>query len=61
MTVTIIATNAWEAEAAAKTVFLLGSAEGLAWLETHPSLAGLLIRENNQLIYSQHIEEYLRR
>lgn len=45
LTATVIAPNARAAEAAAKTVLIRGSREGLAWLEHRPSLAGLIVTE----------------
>lgn len=59
MTATVVAPTVMEAEAAAKAVLILGSREGLAWLETRPELAGLLILEDGQLIYSQKMNAYL--
>jgi thiamine biosynthesis lipoprotein len=56
---TIVAPTAVEAETAAKSVLIRGSAEGLAWLESIPNLAGLIILENGSILYSQKINEYL--
>lgn len=56
---TIVAPTAVEAETAAKSVLIRGSVEGLAWLEADPNLAGLLILEDGQILYSQRIREYL--
>jgi hypothetical protein len=44
------------AEALAKAVLISGSEAGLAWLDSDSSLAGLLILENGQLLYSRNIE-----
>lgn len=52
LTATVVAPTVVEAEVAAKVVFLLGSREGLAWLETHPELAGLVVREDGMVLAS---------
>jgi len=59
MTVTIIAPTVMEAEAAAKAVLIVGSEEGLKWIESDPVLAGIIILENGLTIYSQRIHKYL--
>ncbi len=56
---TVVAPTAVDAEVAAKTVLILGSADGLAWLEANPNLACLLILEDGRVLYSQRIKEYL--
>ncbi len=56
---TVVAPTAVEAEAAAKSVLIRGSEDGLDWLEAHPELAGLIILENGEMLYSQRIVEYL--
>ena len=56
---TVVAPTAVEAEAAAKSILIRGSLDGLDWLETNPALAGLLILEDGQILYSQKIMEYL--
>jgi thiamine biosynthesis lipoprotein len=56
---TVVAANAVEAEAAAKSVLIRGSWDGLGWLESHPELAGLVILENGEILYSQRMMEYL--
>ena len=56
---TVVAPSAVEAESAAKSVLIRGSEDGLGWLESHPELAGLLILENGEILYSQRIVEYL--
>lgn len=52
LTVTVVAPTAYDAEIAAKVVFLLGSQEGLAWLERHPGMAGLIVRYDGELMGS---------
>lgn len=59
LTVTVIATNVMQAEAAAKAVFIHGSGLGLEWIEAHPELAALFILDDGQLVYSRKMEEYL--
>jgi thiamine biosynthesis lipoprotein len=56
---TVVAPTAAEAEAAAKSVLIRGSEDGLDWIESHPELAGLLILENGEILYSQRVIEYL--
>ncbi len=56
---TVVAPTAVEAETAAKSVLIRGSVEGLAWLETNPNLACLVILEDGQVVYSKRIKEYL--
>lgn len=56
---TIVAATAVEAEAAAKSALILGSQAGMAWLEADPTLAGLLILEDAQVLYSERINQYL--
>jgi thiamine biosynthesis lipoprotein len=57
--VTIIAQDVIQAEAAAKTVLILGSYEGLKWLEEQPEIYGLLALQDGRLIYSNDIQKYL--
>jgi thiamine biosynthesis lipoprotein len=56
---TVIAPTAVEAEAAAKSILIRGSTDGLDWLEAHPTLAGLLILEDEEILYSPGMMEYL--
>jgi thiamine biosynthesis lipoprotein len=59
LTVTVIAPNVMQAEAAAKAAFIQGRRPGLEWIETDPELAALFILDDGQLVYSQKMEEYL--
>jgi FAD:protein FMN transferase len=59
MTVTVIAPNVMQAEAAAKAVFIQGSRPGLEWIEAHPEFAALFILDDGQMLYSRTMEEYL--
>jgi thiamine biosynthesis lipoprotein len=56
---TVVAPTAIDAEAAAKSVLIRGSAAGLDWLESDPDLAALLIVEDGQILYSTRIHQYL--
>ena len=59
MRVTVVAPSVIEAEAAAKTAFILGVENGLTWIESHPSYAGLMILESGEVFISQSMPDYL--
>ncbi len=59
LTATVVAPTAVEAEAAAKAVLILGSQAGLDWLEADSGLAGVLVLENGNRIYSRNMDKYL--
>jgi thiamine biosynthesis lipoprotein len=59
LTVTVIAQDVMQAEAAAKAAFILGSRVGLEWIEARPQFAALFILDNGEMLYSQKMEEYL--
>jgi thiamine biosynthesis lipoprotein len=59
LTATVIAPDVLQAEAAAKTVFILGSRRGIDWLQAHPALAGLLILEDGGYVYTRNFAEFL--
>ncbi len=59
LTVTAIAPDVMEAEAAAKAAFILGSRVGLEWIEARPPLAAFFILDNGQVLYSHKMEEFL--
>lgn len=59
LTVTVIARDVMQAEAAAKAAFILGSRAGMQWIEARPGLAAVFVLDNGQLLYSQTMEEYL--
>jgi FAD:protein FMN transferase len=59
LTVTVIAPNVMQAEAAAKAAFIQSSGPGLDWIEAHPEFAALFILDNGRTIYSEKMEEYL--
>jgi len=56
---TIVAPTTYQAEVAAKATLILGSENGLHWLEDHPHYAGLLILEDGRVIYSERMHQYL--
>jgi FAD:protein FMN transferase len=59
LSATVVAPTVMEAEAAAKAVLILGSQAGLDWLDADSGLAGVLVLENGNRIYSQNMENYL--
>ncbi len=59
LTVTVIAPDVMQAEAAAKAAFIQGSGPGLEWIEAHPDFAALFILDDGQMVYSHKMEEYL--
>ena len=59
LTATVIAPTAELAEAFAKAILISGSEDGLAWLDGDANLAGLLILENGQMLYSRNMDDYL--
>jgi thiamine biosynthesis lipoprotein len=59
MRVTAVAPSVIEAEAAAKTAFILGVENGLVWIGSHPSHAGLTILESGEVFISQSMPDYL--
>jgi thiamine biosynthesis lipoprotein len=60
LTVTVIAPDVMKAEAAAKAAFILGSHDGLEWLEARPELAGLFILDNGQLVRTNTMVQFTR-
>ena len=59
MTATIIASTAMEAEAAAKAVLIMSGEEGLKWIESDRTLAGIIVLENGHALYSERMSNYL--
>jgi hypothetical protein len=47
------------AEIGAKVALLLGSGEGLEWLEARASLAGLLVLEDGSVVRSLRLRNYV--
>ena len=59
MAATVIAPTVMQAEAAAKAVLILGSRAGLDWLEADGALAGIVVLENGDAIYSKNMDKYV--
>lgn len=59
VTATVVAPTVMEAEAASKAALILGGEKGLEWIESDPSLAGILVLDNGHTLYSKRITEYL--
>jgi len=57
--VTVVGSSVMEAETAAKVALILGSRDGLAWLEDQPGLEGMLINQDEQQMMSAGFENYL--
>ena len=53
LSATVIAPSARMAETAAKSVLILGSLEGLQWLDEHPKLTGLLVLDDGTTLPSR--------
>jgi thiamine biosynthesis lipoprotein len=56
---TVVAPSTSMAEIGAKVALLLGSRDGLDWLEARPSMAGLLVLEDGQIIRSRYWANYV--
>jgi thiamine biosynthesis lipoprotein len=59
LTVTVVAPDVMQAEAAAKAAFILGSRRGMEWIEAHPAFAALFILDNGEMLYSEKMEIFL--
>ena len=59
LTVTVIAPDVMQAEAATKAAFILGSRAGLDWIESHPEYSGVFILDNGEVLYSWNMEKHL--
>ena len=59
LTATVIAPDAIMAEAFAKAILISGSEAGLAWLDGDDRLAGMLILESGQRLYSENMPSFL--
>ncbi len=59
LTATVIAGSAIEAEALAKAVLISGSRAGLDWLDGEENLAGILILDSGERLYSRNMDQYL--
>jgi thiamine biosynthesis lipoprotein len=56
---TVIAPDTLLAEAAAKAVVIAGSRSGLDWLEADPALAGVLVLQSGERLYSRRMQTHL--
>jgi FAD:protein FMN transferase len=59
LTATVIAPSTREAEVAAKVALILGSRNGLEWIDARPTLAGILVLEDGRRLYSRRAQQYL--
>ena len=59
LSATVVAPSAREAEMAAKTAMILGSGDGLRWIEARPWLAALLVTEDCGVVRSDRLEEFV--
>lgn len=59
LTATVIAPTVMQAEAAAKAALIMGSADGLDFIDANPDLAGLFILDFGEVILSQRMQEYI--
>lgn len=59
LSATVVAPSTRVAEAAAKSLAILGSLEGLTWLDERPDLAGLLVLEDGSIIPSRHWPDHV--
>jgi thiamine biosynthesis lipoprotein len=59
LTATVVAPSAAEAEMGAKTVAILGSRDGVRWLESHKRLAGLVVLEDGRVVTSRRMKTYM--
>jgi len=56
---TVIGPDACRAEVGAKAAFILGSRDGIAWLDRHPELAGMLVLDDRRIEYSREFTKYV--
>jgi thiamine biosynthesis lipoprotein len=56
---TVVAPSLQIAELAAKTAVILGSAEGLRWIERRPNLAALFVLEDGTRLDSLRLQDHL--
>ncbi len=59
LSATVIAPSASQAEVAAKVVLILGSSAGLEWLEAHRTLAGLVVLDDDRVLQSNRLKDYV--
>jgi thiamine biosynthesis lipoprotein len=61
LTATVVAPSVTEAEAAAKTLLISGSAAGMQWLAARPHLSAMLVLEDGVCLYSETMATFLSR
>jgi thiamine biosynthesis lipoprotein len=59
LSATVVAPNTSLAEIGAKVALLLGSREGLAWLEARADLAGMVVLDNGEVLHTSRMSSYL--
>jgi thiamine biosynthesis lipoprotein len=59
LTVTVVGPSALAAEIAAKAALILGSREGLDWLNGRPQLAGLMVLEDRTILQTANFAGYI--
>jgi thiamine biosynthesis lipoprotein len=59
LSATVVAPTAVDAEVGAKCALILGEVEGLAWINDHPSMAGLLVLDDGTITQSDIFEQFL--
>jgi thiamine biosynthesis lipoprotein len=59
LSATVVAPSLQLAEVAAKVAILLGSREGLTWIERRPGLAALIVLEDGGQLESERLAQYL--
>lgn len=59
LTATVIAPTLFQAEVAAKVALILGSAQGLKWIEARCELAALLILQDETILMSSQMEKFI--
>jgi len=59
LSATVVAPSLMIAEVAAKVAILLGSRDGLAWIESQPDLAGLLVLVNGETLESRRLAQHV--
>jgi FAD:protein FMN transferase len=59
LTATVVARDVTQAEAAAKYVVIAGSAAGMEWLEADPQLAGVVVTQSGEALYSRGMQSFV--
>ncbi|MCJ7519430.1 MAG: FAD:protein FMN transferase [Anaerolineaceae bacterium] len=59
LTATVTAPNAMEAEMGAKTALILGSHDGLSWLESRSGFSGFLVLDDGRTVQTSKLKNYL--